>query len=212
MPSIYLVERKLLTKTVESNVHLRSSLSDQILQHFVPNASSTNQTLACTRYNATCKLTVFTKQFKYSKQVSINCGQRQSKTRKSKMLINCSEMTVNYTVMHCNTLHYTAEYTAVQTTKQDLKRPTQSPSNKDRCQDRWKIDSNYCADTGSKFTIISPDDFNPSIGTFQPADIQFRAWGASQNLYVVVMSKTTTENVNGTSIGMLTPGEITNLL
>ena len=26
----------------------------------------------------------------------------QSKTRKSKMLINCSEMTVNYTVMHCN--------------------------------------------------------------------------------------------------------------
>ena len=30
-------------------------------------------------------------------------------------------MTVNYTVMHCNTLHYTVEYTAVQTTKQDLK-------------------------------------------------------------------------------------------
>ena len=31
---------------------------------------------------------------------------------KSKMLINCSEMTVNYTVMHCNTLHYTVESTA----------------------------------------------------------------------------------------------------
>ena len=27
------------------------------------------------------------------------------------MLINCNEMTVNYTVMHCNTLHYTVEYT-----------------------------------------------------------------------------------------------------
>ena len=27
------------------------------------------------------------------------------------MLINCNEMTVNYTVMHCNTLHYIVEYT-----------------------------------------------------------------------------------------------------
>ena len=27
------------------------------------------------------------------------------------MLIECSEMTVNYTVIHCNTLHYTVEYT-----------------------------------------------------------------------------------------------------
>ena len=28
------------------------------------------------------------------------------------MLITCSEMTVNYTVMHCSTLHYTVEHTA----------------------------------------------------------------------------------------------------
>ena len=26
------------------------------------------------------------------------------------MFINCSEMTVDYIVMHCNTLHYTVEY------------------------------------------------------------------------------------------------------
>ena len=28
------------------------------------------------------------------------------------MLITCNEMTVNYTVMHCNTLHYTVEHSA----------------------------------------------------------------------------------------------------
>ena len=40
------------------------------------------------------------------------CGLlRQCKTRKSRMLINYSEMTVNYTVMHCNTLRYTVEHT-----------------------------------------------------------------------------------------------------
>ena len=32
--------------------------------------------------------------------------------QENQVLINCSEMTVNYTAMHCNTLHYTVEYTA----------------------------------------------------------------------------------------------------
>ena len=36
----------------------------------------------------------------------------QSQIRKLKMSIYCSEMTINYIVMHCNTLHYTVEYTA----------------------------------------------------------------------------------------------------
>ena len=40
------------------------------------------------------------------------------------MLIECSEMTVNCTVIHCNTLHYitlwnTLQQTAVQATKQN---------------------------------------------------------------------------------------------
>ena len=56
---------------------------------FLPNSSNTQS-----RYN------------------SIKCG--QSETRESKILLNCSEMTLNYTVMHCNKLHYTVEYTEKQ--------------------------------------------------------------------------------------------------
>ena len=39
----------------------------------------------------------------------MNCG--IVKKENQNMLINCNEMTVNYTVMHCNTLHYIVEYT-----------------------------------------------------------------------------------------------------
>ena len=57
--------------------------------------------LTHTRYNAICKLKYLINNSNIQNRYnSINCG--QSKTRKSKMLINCSEMTVNYTVMHCN--------------------------------------------------------------------------------------------------------------
>ena len=48
----------------------------------------------------------------------------QSKTRKSKMLINCSEMTVTCTVMHCSTLHYTVEYTATHCRSDKKTRPS----------------------------------------------------------------------------------------
>lgn len=38
--------------------------------------------------------------------------------------------------------------------------------------------------------------FDPSMGTLQTADVQFRAWGASENLLVVGMFETTIENAN----------------
>ena len=119
------MDRTLLTNKVESNVHLSSQFSDQLLQHFVPNVSSANQMLTHTRYNAICKLKVFNKYFKYSRPVSIciNCSLRQSKRRKSKMFINCSEMTVNYIVMHCITLHYTVEYTVAHCSSANKTRP-----------------------------------------------------------------------------------------
>lgn len=52
----------------------------------------------------------------------------QSKTRKSNMLINCSEVAVNYTEMHCNTLHYTVEYTATNWSSDKKTRPAR-PNN-----------------------------------------------------------------------------------
>ena len=39
------------------------------------------------------------------------------------MLIICSEMTVNYAVMHCNTLHYTVEYTVAHCSSANKTRP-----------------------------------------------------------------------------------------
>ena len=39
------------------------------------------------------------------------------------MLINCSEITVNYTVIHCNTLHYTVEYTVTDCSSVNKTRP-----------------------------------------------------------------------------------------
>ena len=59
------------------------------------------------------------------------------------------------------------------------------------------------ADTDTKFTIISPDDFDPFMGTLQPTNVQFRAWGASENLHVVGIFETTIENANGTSLGSM---------
>ena len=38
------------------------------------------------------------------------------------------------------------------------------------------------------------------MGTTQPTDIQFRVWGASENLHVVGLFEATVENVNGVSI------------
>ena len=38
------------------------------------------------------------------------------------------------------------------------------------------------------------------MGTLQPADIQLSTWGASENLHVVGLFKTTVENANGASI------------
>ena len=39
------------------------------------------------------------------------------------MLINCSELTVNYTVMHWNTSHYTVEYTVAHCRSANKTRP-----------------------------------------------------------------------------------------
>ena len=39
------------------------------------------------------------------------------------MLINFSGMTVNYTVMHCNALYYTAEYTVAHCSSANKTRP-----------------------------------------------------------------------------------------
>ena len=38
------------------------------------------------------------------------------------------------------------------------------------------------------------------MGTPQPTDMQFRVWGASENLHAVGLFETTVENVNGVSI------------
>ena len=46
--------------------------------------------------------------------------------QENQVLINCSEMTVNYTVMHCNTLHYTVEYTATHCSSDNKTRPNNS--------------------------------------------------------------------------------------
>ena len=43
--------------------------------------------------------------------------------QENQVLINCSEMTVNYTAMHCNTLHYTVEYTATHCSSDNKTRP-----------------------------------------------------------------------------------------
>ena len=39
------------------------------------------------------------------------------------MLINSSEMTVNYPVMHCNTLQYSVEYTVAHCNSANKARP-----------------------------------------------------------------------------------------
>ena len=39
------------------------------------------------------------------------------------MLINCIDVTVNYTVMHCKSLHYTVEYTATHFSSDNETRP-----------------------------------------------------------------------------------------
>ena len=46
--------------------------------------------------------------------------------QENQVLINCSEMTVNYTIMHCNTLHYTVEYTATHCSSDNKTRPNNS--------------------------------------------------------------------------------------
>ena len=50
------------------------------------------------------------KQIKYLKHVFPLCD--QSQTKKPKMLMHYSEMTVNYIAMQCNTFYYTVEYIA----------------------------------------------------------------------------------------------------
>ena len=48
---------------------------------------------------------------------------RQCKARKSKMIINCIEMTVNCTVMHYKKLHYTVEYSVAHYSSANKARP-----------------------------------------------------------------------------------------
>ena len=74
------------------------------------------------------------------------------------------------------------------------------PSNKwvdAKIGDKWQ---RLFADTGSEFTIISPKDYNVSMGSLQPPDVKLRAWGATDNLPVVGMLNTTIENINGARV------------
>ena len=45
----------------------------------------------------------------------------QSQTRKPKLLMHCSEIAINYIVMHCYTLHYNVQNTATNCSSSDNK-------------------------------------------------------------------------------------------
>ena len=59
---------------------------------------------------------------------------------------------------------------------------------------------NLFADTGSEFTIITPDQYNQSMGPMNPPDIRLRTWGATDILDVKGVLETTIQNGRGACI------------